>query len=168
MSQDKITPLPHVKGTPRRMRPLIARVSYYLVALVGIFHILVGIYLYYAIGILGQSASTLTLQPASLDAIIEFFSGVFAIIAAFGLRRLAYWGSLSIGVFGVFEIWNGSPLTQVIQSELLTTLGITLSDPLPSVLILVIEALGILIVILSGFSFLGVRRHRRVAAELKA
>ncbi len=168
MSQDKITPLPHVKGTPKRMRPLIARVTYYLVALVGILQILVGIYLYYEIGILGQSASSLTLQPASLYAVIEFFSGVFAIIAAFGLRRLAYWGSLSIAVFGVFEIWNGTPLTQAIQFGFLTTLGITLFNPIPSGLTLFMEVLGILIVILSGFSFLGVRRHRRVAAELKA
>ncbi len=168
MSQDKITPIPHPKGTPRRMRPLISRVTYYLVALVGIAHLLVGIYLYYEIGILSRSASALTLQPASLDAIIEFFSGIFAIVAAFGLRRLAYWGSLSIAVFGVFEIWNSNPLAQVIQFGLLTTLGITLSNPLPNLLILIFQALGILIVILSGFSFLGIRRHRRVAAELKA
>ncbi len=168
MSQDKVTPIPRVKGTPRRMRPLISRVTYYLVALVGIGHLLVGIYLYYEIGILGRSASALIVQPASLDAIVEFFSGVFAIVAAFGLRRLAYWGSLSIAVFGVFEIWNSSPLTQVVQFGLLTTLGITLTNPLPNVLILFFQALGILIAILSVFSYLGVRRHRRVAAELKA
>jgi len=150
------------------MRPLISRVSYYLVALVGLVHILVGIYLYYEIGILGRSASALTLQPASVDAVIEFFSGVFAIIAAFGMRRLAYWGSLSIAVFGVFEIWNSAPLTQVIQFGLLTTLGVTLSNPFPNLLILIFQALGIIVLILSVFSFLGVRQHRKVAAELKA
>jgi hypothetical protein len=168
MSQDKVTPIPHAKGTPKRMRPVISRVTYYLVALVGIIHLLVGIYLYYEIGVLSRSASVLTLQPASLDAVIEFFSGVFAVVAAFGLRRLAYWGSLSIAVFGVFEIWNSSPVTQVIQFGLVTTLGVTVSNPLTNLFTLFFQALGILILVLSAFSFLGIRRHRRVASELKA
>ncbi len=168
MTQDKVTPVSRVKGTPKRMRPLISRVSYYLVAIIGLLHLFAGIYLFYETGIIGRAASTLTLQPPSIDWIIEVFSGIFAIIASFGLRRLAYWGSLSIAVFGVFEIWNGSPLTEIIQFGLTTTLGITLASPLPSSLVLTFRALGVLIAILGGFSFLGIRRHRRVASEVKA
>ncbi len=168
MSQDRVTPISRTKGTPKRMRPLVSRVSYLLVAILGLLHILAGAYASYETGILGTSAPLFTLQPPLLVAVIEIFSGIFAIVAAFGLRRLAYWGALSIAVFGVFEVWNSNLLTEVIQFGLTTTTGITTLGSLSASLILIFQAAGVLIVILSGFSYIGIRRHRRVTGELKA
>ena len=150
------------------MRPLISRVSYYLVAILGLLHLLAGAYVYYETGILGSSAPIFALQPPVLVAVIEIFSGIFALVAAFGLRRLAYWGALSIAVFGVFEVWNSNPLTEAIQFGLINNAGITSFGSLPAGLTLVFQVLGVLIVILSGFSYIGIRQHRKVAGELKA
>ena len=168
MSEEKVTPVPRTKGTPKRMRPLLLSVTYYLVAVVGILQILTGLYLSYETGILGRSASSfISLQPPTLVTVIEFFSGIFAIVAALGLRRLAYWGGLSIAIFGVFEFLNSGLLTQIIQFGLFTTLGMTLSNPLSYALTLILQGLGVLIAILSGISSLGIRRHRRVAGLMR-
>lgn len=150
------------------MRPLISRVTYYIVAILVLLHILAGIYLSYETGILGGSAPLFTLQPPLLVAVIEAFSGLFALVAAFGLHRLAYWGALSIALFGVFEIWNSFILTEVIQFGLTNTTGTTTFGSLPADLTLIFQVLGALIVFLSGFSYIGIRQHRKVAGELKA
>ncbi len=168
MSQDKVTPISRTKGTPKRMRPLISRVSYYLVAILGVLHVLAGAYVSYQTGILGSSTPLFTIQPPLLVAVIEIFSGIFAAVAVFGLRRLAYWGALSVAVFGVFEVWNSSLLTEVIQFGLTATTSTTTLGSLPTSVILTFQAVGVLIVILSGFSYIGIRRHRKVAGELKA
>ncbi len=168
MSQDKVTPISRTKGTPKRMRPLISRVSYYLVAILGLLHILSGAYVSYETGILGSSAPLFTLQPPLLVAVIEVFSGIFALVAAFGLRRLAYWGTLSIAVFGVFEVWNSNLLTEVIQFGLTTTTGTIASNSLLTGFMFIFQAVGVLIVILSAFSYIGIRQHRKVAGEWKA
>ncbi len=168
MSQDKVTPITRTKGTPKRMRPLISRVSYYLVAILGLLQIIAGGYVSYENGIGGIYAPIFALQPPLLVAVIEIFSGIFALVAAFGLRRLAYWGTLSIAVFGVFEFLNSNLLTEVIQFGLTTTTGTTTLGSLPAGLILTFQVVGVLIVILSGFSYIGIRQHRKVAGELKA
>lgn len=167
MSTDKVTPIPQVKGTPKRMRPRVLRISYYLIALVGLFHVLAGLYLSYTTEILSTIAPSLTVQPSVLGAIIEFFSGIFAIVAAFGLRRLVYWGVSSGIVFGAFEIWNGSLLSQVVQFALSASLNISFSNTYTNSLAFVFAALGILIIVLSAFSVFGIRRHRRVAGMMK-
>ncbi len=149
------------------MRPRVLRLSYDIIALAGIFHILAGLYLSYTTGILNIPALSLTVQPPILDAIIEFFSGVFAIVAAFGLRRLVYWGVSSGIVFGAFEIWNGSLLSQVVQFALSTSLSISFSNSSTNSLAIVFAALGVLIVVLSAFSVLGIRQHRKLAGMMK-
>ncbi len=167
MSEEKVTPVPYAKGTPKHMRPLLLGVSYYLVAVLGIFAILIGLYVYYATGILGLPASILSLQPPILNSVTEFFSGIFALVAAFGLRRLAYWGGLSVAVFGVFEYWNSNLLTEMIGFSLSAILGITVTSSLHSTITLILEVLSILVIILSGISLLGIRRHRRVAGQIR-
>lgn len=164
---DKVTPLPHPKGTPKSMRPLIPRVTYYLIGIVGIIHVFMGLYVYYETGVLGLVA-VFSVQPATLAAVIEFFSGIFGVTAAFGLRRLEYWGVLSTAIFGVFELWNGTLLSQTIQFGLSTNLGITVSSSLQGTLAFIFQVLGVLIVILCAISLIRIRQHRRVARELKA
>jgi hypothetical protein len=167
MSTEKITPVPRVKGTPKRMQPPLLRVSYYLVAILGILHILAGLYLYYEAVILNNPAPLLSLQPAALDSVIEFFSGIFAIVAVFGTRRMEYWGALSVAIFGVFEAWNASLLSQIIQYALSTSLGVAFASASASQLSIVFDSLGVIVVLLAAISILLIRRHRRIAGLMK-
>lgn len=166
-STEKVTPVPRAKGTPKRMHPRVLRVSYFVIAVMGVFQIVAGLYLAYNAEILNSSAFSLSLNPL-LVAVVEFFAGVFAIVAALGLRRLAYWGILSGIIFGVFGFWNYNLLSQVVQSDLSKGLGISLSASSTNNVGFVFLGISILIVVLSAFSVLGVRQHRKMTGLMKA